>query len=493
MGAITSEEQQKGLKTVIKDSIVSQAMTTLSAGTFLVAFALELGASNLMIGILAGLTPLVQLIQLPSIYLVEKIRNRRKITVISSLIGRIFLLLIAAIPFLFDPGNGLFFLIFFLVLHSAFGAVLSCSWNSWMRDFLPQEGLGAFFSKKMTLSTILGIVLSLLGGYFLDHKEWLFPGNPMLGYSVLFAVAFLFGMLGSYYMSRIPEPPMIPSGLNLIKLISVPFKDANFKNLITFLGSWNFAINLAAPFFTVYMLQRLQISMSLVIILLTVSQAVNVIFLKTWGRISDQYSNKTILAICGPLFIFTILFWTFTTFPEKHVFTIPMLFVIHILMGASTAGISIASGNIGLKLAPKGGGVAYLAVISIVNSLAAGIAPILGGFFADYFMDRKLSLTINWSGPNQSFAIPTIDIQQWDFFFLVAFLIGLYSIQRLVFVVEKGEVEEKIVLQQIYSELKSRMKNLSTVGGMRSMIGFPFGILSNIPVLKKYAKTGGKN
>lgn len=489
MSTIPSEELQKGLKLVIKDGMISQAMSTLSAGTFLVAFALELGASNLVIGILAGLTPLIQLIQLPSIYLVERFRKRRRIAVISSFIGRLFLLLIAAIPFLFDSSFGLFFLMLFLAIHSAFAAVTSCSWNSWMRDFLPQESLGAFSSKKLILSTILGIILSLLGAYFIDQSDLLFPGNPTGVYSVLFVMAFLSGILGIYYMSKIPEPPMIPSGLNLIKLISVPFKDTNFRNLIKFLGTWNFAVNLAAPFFTVYMLQRLEIPMSMVIILLTISQVANILLLKTWGRISDQYSNKTILAICGPLFIFTILLWTFTTFPDKHFLTTPMLFVIHILMGASTAGISIASGNIGLKLAPHGGGLAYLAVISLVNSVAAGLAPILGGVFADYFLERKLSLVINWSGPNQSFTIPTIDIQQWDFFFLISFGIGLYSIQRLVFVVEKGEISEKIVLTEIYSELKGHMKNLSNIGGMISVIGFPFGVIRGIPILKKFLRS----
>ena len=99
-----------------------------------------------------------------------------------------------------------------------------------------------------------------------------------------------------------------------------------------------------------------------------------------------------------------------------------------------------------------------------------------------------LGLVINWSGPKENFTIPTIDIQQWDFFFLISFAIGLYSIQRLFFVIEKGEISEKIVLSQIYSEFKGHVKNLSSVGGMKSIIGFPFGVIRNIPILKKFLK-----
>jgi hypothetical protein len=60
--------------------------------------------------------------------------------------------------------------------------------------------------------------------------------------------------------------------LQFFKLIMQPFKDANFKNLVRFLGSWNFAVNLAAPFFAVYMLKRLQMDMSLIIALMVLSQ-----------------------------------------------------------------------------------------------------------------------------------------------------------------------------------------------------------------------------
>ena len=87
---------------MIRDGIASQAMVTFTGGAFLVAFALKLGASNLMVGMLAAIPPLVQLIELPLIFLVEKIGNRRLISSIASSISRTFWLLIAVIPILFS-------------------------------------------------------------------------------------------------------------------------------------------------------------------------------------------------------------------------------------------------------------------------------------------------------------------------------------------------------------------------------------------------------
>lgn len=51
-GTLTEQQIQSGLINVIKDGIASQAMGILTGGAFLIAFAIKLGASNLVIGLL---------------------------------------------------------------------------------------------------------------------------------------------------------------------------------------------------------------------------------------------------------------------------------------------------------------------------------------------------------------------------------------------------------------------------------------------------------
>ena len=166
--------------------------------------------------------------------------------------------------------------------------------------------------------------------------------------------------------------------------------------------------------------------------------------------------------------------------PEKYFLTIPLLVLIHIVMGLSSAGVSLASGNINLKLAPKGQATVYLAVNTIVNSIAAGVAPVLGGKFADFFAGRELAWTLNYKSPTGAFSIATLNLQQWDFFFAIAFLIGLYAIHRLALVKEVGEVEEKIVVQELLSEAKTQVRILSSIEGLRQMVSFPLSMVRNI-------------
>jgi hypothetical protein len=68
---ITDKQSQAGLRALLFDGICSQVMGVFTGGAFLVAFALLLGASNKVIGLLAAIGPATQILQIPAIYLVD--------------------------------------------------------------------------------------------------------------------------------------------------------------------------------------------------------------------------------------------------------------------------------------------------------------------------------------------------------------------------------------------------------------------------------------
>lgn len=481
------EERRRGLSLVLWDGMVTQAMVTLTSGIFLVAFALQLGASNTIIGLLAAIPPLAELFQMPSVYLVTRVRNRRRLTVTASFLARSFWVVIAVIPFVVPPPGAVWALVGAMCCYSILSGISHCAWNSWIHDLLPQTEIGDFFSKRMRLSTILAIVLSLAAALYIDLRGADGGGGATV-YSALFFGGYLAGMVGVFILSRTPEPLLQEEGVpRFQEILKEPASDRNFRNLLKFLGSWNFAINLAAPFFTVYMLQRLGMSMGWVIALAVLSQLASVASYKVWGKTADRLSHKSVLQISGPIFIIAILAWTFTTLPEPYALTIPLLVVIHILTGISTAGVTLSTNYIGLKLAPQGHATAYIAAASITNYLAAGIAPIVGGVFADFFAAREAALTLTWTDPAGTIVLNTLDFQYWDFFFFFAFVIGLYSLHRLSAVREEGEVKEGIVIHELLAEVRREMRNLSTAGGLRTMIRPPV-----VRMLKSQKKEGEK-
>ncbi len=458
---------------MIKDGVTSQAMITLSSGVFLTAFALALGASNTVIGLLAAIPFLAQLLQVPVIYLVEKVRDRKFITLCSATSSRFMLPLIALIPVFFIGQLAVKVLIVGLTLHSLLGAVGNCSWNSWMRDLIPEKRLGELFSKRLAWAIGLSVILSLGAGFLIERSRLLFPGQEILAYSFLFFTAFACGMLGLYFISLIPEPKMKVLDINFKTILVRPWLDLNFRNLIIFLGIWNFSINLVIPFFTVYLLNSLKLNMLVVTLLTIMSQLMNVWTFHLWGRYSDRFSNRSVLAVCSPLFMGCIFAWIFVMFPAKYLLTIPLVILLYLLMGIAMSGILLATGNIALRLAPKGEATAYLSTCSIVNSFASGFAPILGGMCIDLFTRTNFQGVISISNTSLGDLGHRIVFTPFGVLCLIAFFIGLYAVHRLAFVKEEGTVHEKVILKEFMAEAGREIHGF-TVNGLSTILTLPW-------------------
>jgi hypothetical protein len=94
---VTPEDRERGLTLLVREAAFSGGTAALTTGVILTAFALHLGASNVMIGVLASAPFLAQLLQLPAIGMVERWRNRKAISVATSLIGRAMLAVMAVL------------------------------------------------------------------------------------------------------------------------------------------------------------------------------------------------------------------------------------------------------------------------------------------------------------------------------------------------------------------------------------------------------------
>lgn len=475
------------MKRVIEEGIASQIKEALTTGVFLVGIALQLGASNKIIGILGAIPFLANLFQIPALFLIEKYRDRRKIVSIACFISRGFLLLVAAAPFFDNKNMGIAMVVLGMTMRYCVGALSICGWNSWMRDLVPSRLLGRFFSRRLFYIQSTALCLTLAAGFFIDWWRDSFPVHVAFSYSILYLLGFIAGSVSSAMIMTIPHPPMSYKEKGSYSpsfrwsYLKTPFRNRNFRKLMLFLVSWNFAVNLAAPFFTVYMLKTLHYDMSFVVGITLMGQIVHVISLRVWGKYSDLYSNKTVMGICGTIFMFCILGWTFTTFPDKHKYTTLLLVVLHIFMGVANSGVMLTSSNIALKLAPKDKATTYLAVNSIISSLAAGIAPLIGGNFADYFEDKVITFDIRWQEAGlPEFIFPTLSIQHWDFFFLLAFIIGLYALRRLSLIEERGAVHKHILIRELMYDTGRTLRSISTVSGLRDLVMIPMAMMVNM-------------
>ena len=473
---VTPEECERGLRLLVSEAAFSGGAAALTTGVILTAFALHLGASNAMVGVLASAPFLTQLLQLPAIVLVERWRTRKLICVASSIVGRVMLGVMAATAFFVGTGPLLIFLVAQFIL-CGLGAVGGCAWNAWMRDLAPEARLGQVFARRNLWLTAISLVLGLAAALALDltaagsrERNLVFAG--------MFAVGCITGLISARVVAGMPEPLMPPAAgpIRLGELLRQPLRDLNFRRLLVFVGSWQFAINFATPFFTVFIVRQLGFNVSFVMVLSVVSQFANLAALRLWGTLSDRFANKSVLAVCAPTYILAIVGMIVASqLPSRGLIQL-WLILLHAVMGASIAGVTLTATNIALKLSPKGSATAYVAANAIVTAVAAGLAPIVGGLLADFFAARRFELVARWTSPDSVVALP-VRLGQWDFYFLIAGVIGLYAIHRLSLVAEHGEIERREMVNQVISETRRTIRNISSVAGLRAATDLPGSLL----------------
>jgi hypothetical protein len=245
---------------------------------------------------------------------------------------------------------------------------------------------------------------------------------------------------------------------------------------LTFNSFWAFALNIATPFFSVYMLKTLHLPLSYIIGLGIVGQLSGIFSVNLWGRYTDKYSNKTIINVCAPVYILCILAWAFTDISSTSLM-LTLLVAINIFSGITSAGINLAITNIGMKLAPKNEAMVYLSVKNMAVAFFSALAPILGGLMADFFSNHELAWNIQWNGSSSTAVLTLIKVKGWSFFFIIGGLLAMLSLKFLSNVKEEGEVESVRVVRM----LKSRMRENITREAKGIYTGESFTPLKKFP------------
>ena len=82
------------------------------------------------------------------------------------------------------------------------GSIAGPSWNAWMKDLVPEDRLGRFFSHRsrngQVLNVLLSLALSLAVGYIKNN----FPGYERMAYGVMYITGGTVGLIGVIILSR---------------------------------------------------------------------------------------------------------------------------------------------------------------------------------------------------------------------------------------------------------------------------------------------------
>jgi MFS family permease len=353
----------------------SFANFTLLNGIFLVGFALALGANNFQIGILLAIPLFANLLQLVSAFILEMTGTKKKTTIFSLFIGRMLWIIIILMAFgIIGKTNQIMMLALILLVSSIFIAIGNLSLLSWMKDIVPLRKLARFLGKRNIYASIGGVVVYLVGSFIIDK----YRGVKIFGYMFIFAL--VIGLLGLLYLIKVPEKKQKIKAINPIKLLhrlAMPFKDKNFRHLLYFGLPWAFSINLAAPFFLVFMIDDLSLTFFIISIFLVIDAIARIYGLSIWRHIADKFGSKPLLIVSSTITSIIPLLLIFIS--KKNYFLIPVIFIISAI---SYAAVDISVGQIMFKSAPRKYDAYYLSTFTSLTGLMSALGPIIGGFIA---------------------------------------------------------------------------------------------------------------
>ncbi len=337
---------------------------------YLVAFALALGASNIVVGLLGALPWIASVLtQIPGAELVQHF-TRKRIYVTFCLIGRLCWIPLIAAPFLFNKPL-LFVAIFYLLIRLG-EMIADPAWTTLIADVVPAKHLGKFTSKRYRVIAVFGMVAMVTAGLWLKQ----FPKESPVGFAIMFAFGTALAIIATLLMMRIREPAYKDHDHHPIKEFFT--LDGPMRKLVFFGVAFNFAFMLASPFFAVYMLKSLEISYFYYGIVTAIATLAQIISSHYIGTLTDKYGDKPI-AIIGHLG--TVLVPLFFLAVTKN--SLWLLLPIQIYSGIVWSAADISRFNLLLGLAEPRRRAMQIAEYNLYCNIPLIVAPLVGGWITE--------------------------------------------------------------------------------------------------------------
>jgi MFS family permease len=351
------------------DGLFAAASDTIPIN-YLTLYMLALGATGAQVGWYSAISSLAAaLFLLPGAFVVERFGHRKNFVVVfGGVVARIMLLFMALAP-LPAAGQLLIWVVITLgVIRSAAGNICYPAWMSLTGDIIPIEARGRFFGSRNFVMVIAGIVMTYLIGEFITQV-----GSPQ-GYQLALALSFITGMASTYFFWRIKDmqaDQVVHSSMP-ISLVAI-WQDLRaspvFVQFSLATALWNFSLNIAGPFFNVYMAQDLRFTAAMIGITSVATSITKLLTQRKIGELADRWGAGRVQMLSMLLIPTLPLAWIFAH-QLWHVV------LINTFGGLFWGAFELASFNFLLVFMPEGQRARYSAIFQIVVtiSLAAGAA-----------------------------------------------------------------------------------------------------------------------
>lgn len=323
---------KKEYKKYLTSSVLDTANNRIASASFISAFAIYLGLSDLALGVYAVLDTMTNVIQVFAAPLFSKIGQSKKVVLTNYSIYRISSVCLAFIPFISKDIN-IRTIIFFILatIYAITGEMGYITFVNWRMTLIKKEDRTNFAAKRNFFKNTIVLAFSLIMGVILDRFTAV--GYELYGFLILFIIVFIIAFIDIALRINTYKPEIIEEKIGVKDNIIIPAKDKNYRSVLVTGGLNRFAYGIGTMYLNVFLLRYLNIGYlyySILNILINLSDAFSS---KYWSnKAKERKWTKVILPMC---IIFIVVFASLLIFNYNQL--IYLLPLIYILLGFGNA------------------------------------------------------------------------------------------------------------------------------------------------------------
>jgi MFS family permease len=354
-------------------AIISMSIVNGYVGMYLLD---ALHASNAEMGLLNSLQSLLNLFaMLAAAVAIRRTKSKKVFCAVATTISRSFYVWIAIVPLL--PFSQAALWVVWLVaigrMPQSFGDL---SWQAMIGDIIPAERRSAFFSERNRVTTLVGLVGTLVCGLLLEQ----FDKNAVFPYQAVFLSTAVFAFFEVYLLLRHDEsqhPNGIPQTVTTDTRVTVRqklhrfFQDRKAIRAMLAMLLFNFGWQLSWPLFNIFQISVAHASALWLGLFQVANSATQILTFKWWGNMAEKYGNAKMLAVAAI---------GMATAPILTVLSTNMwyLFVLNLFTGIPLAGTLLLLFNYLLEVSPEDERTSYIANYNVALSVVGAVAPEVG-------------------------------------------------------------------------------------------------------------------
>ena len=384
----------------------------------MVLYAKTLGASATVLGIIAGMMPLLVIFQIPAARYMGRVGYKR--FVFAGWGTRtLFIVGMALVPLtggFLDATTRLALILMLLFCFNLARGITSCAWLPWITALIPASLRGRYLARDMASQNIGGFMVFVLSAFCLGQEP------TALRFAGLFAFSAAMGGASLNFLRQVPEAEA-PAEIRA-SATRVPWRDIAayppFRKLVAMSLLWAVAYGGINTFVVSFLKTEVGMGEREIMLIMSVAFLGGLGALAFFGSGLDRVGSKPVLHFSVVAWLLIVGGWLLIA--GKVIAPRPSsMATLLFATGLTSSLVSMAQTRLVMIVTPQMGRDHFFALYSVLTNVTMGLSPIFWGLF----IDSVHTVHGNWHG---------LEWNRFSLFFLgalAAFVLTLAMTRRL--------------------------------------------------------------